>query len=160
MLFRSNDLGGTLSRHIASGEVVSIGTMRYQPYQQRRRHHRPWFRRDLKTCRAMLTQSDRSGCAHSSEIDAARCATAVIAEQLLAGCPGLDIVATSREPLGIPGEQIGRRDHFVDLGGTSLSALQLLIALDRAMSFKELSAHPILADQAMLIDHRVESATR
>ena len=54
--------------------------------------------------------------------------------------------------LGIPKEQIGRRDHFFDLGGTSLSALQLLIALDRAMSFQELAAHPILADQAMLIE--------
>ena len=53
--------------------------------------------------------------------------------------------------LGIPKEQIGRRDHFFDLGGTSLSALQLLIALDRAMSFQELAAHPILADQAILI---------
>ena len=56
--------------------------------------------------------------------------------------------------LGIPEEQIGRRDRFFDLGGTSLSALQLLIALDRALSFKELVAHPSLADQAMLIESR------
>ena len=56
--------------------------------------------------------------------------------------------------LGIPQEQIGRRDRFFDLGGTSLSALQLLIALDRALSFKELVAHPSLADQAMLIESR------
>src|SRR6266568_4174161 len=43
--------------------------------------------------------------------------------------------------LGIPKEQIDRRAHFFELGGTSLSALQLLIALDRTMSFKELAAH-------------------
>jgi len=62
--------------------------------------------------------------------------------------------------LGIPEEQIGRRDRFFDLGGTSLSALQLLIALDRALSFKQLVAHPSLADQAMLIDGRLAPAVR
>ena len=56
--------------------------------------------------------------------------------------------------LGIPKEQIDRRAHFFELGGTSLSALQLLIALDRTMSFKELAAHPILADQATLVHGR------
>jgi amino acid adenylation domain-containing protein len=58
------------------------------------------------------------------------------------------------EVLGIPTDQIGRRDNFFDLGGTSLSALRLAIALDRAVSFKDLAAHPILADQAALIDRR------
>jgi amino acid adenylation domain-containing protein len=53
--------------------------------------------------------------------------------------------------LGIPKDQIGRRDHFFDLGGTSLSILQLAIALDRAVSFKDLFGHPVLADQAELI---------
>ena len=56
--------------------------------------------------------------------------------------------------LGIPREQIDRRAHFFELGGTSLSALQLLIALDRTLSFKELAAHPILADQATLVHGR------
>lgn len=58
--------------------------------------------------------------------------------------------------LGIPEEQIGRRGHFFDLGGTSLSALKLLITLDRAVSLKDLFAQPILADQAELIDRRLE----
>src|SRR6266581_2621631 len=43
------------------------------------------------------------------------------------------------EVLGIPRDQIGRRDHFFDLGGTSLSVLKLAIALDRAVSFKDLT---------------------
>ena len=60
------------------------------------------------------------------------------------------------EVLGIPEEQIGRRDHFFDLGGTSLSGLKLAIALNRAVSFKDLAAHPILADQAALIDERIK----
>jgi amino acid adenylation domain-containing protein len=66
------------------------------------------------------------------------------------------LAAAWAEVLGIPKEQIGRRDHFFDLGGTSLSALKLAIALDRAVSFKDLIAQPILADQADLIDRRLE----
>jgi len=62
------------------------------------------------------------------------------------------LAAAWAEVLGIPKEQIGRRDHFFDLGGTSLSALKLAIALDRAVSFKDLTDHPILADLAALID--------
>jgi acyl-coenzyme A synthetase/AMP-(fatty) acid ligase len=53
--------------------------------------------------------------------------------------------------LGLPRDQVGRRDNFFDLGGTSLSVLKLAIALGRAVSFKDLAAHPVLADQAMLI---------
>ena len=70
------------------------------------------------------------------------------------------LAAAWAEVLGIPKDQIGRRDRFFDLGGTSLSALRLLIALDRALSFKELVAHPSLADQAMLIDGRLAPAVR
>jgi len=54
--------------------------------------------------------------------------------------------------LGIPLQQIGRHDHFFDLGGTSLSALRLAIALGRALSFKDLAGHPVLADQASVLD--------
>jgi aryl carrier-like protein len=56
--------------------------------------------------------------------------------------------------LGIPKDQIGRRDQFFDLGGTSLSALKLLIAVDRAVSFKDLADHPTLADLATLVEDR------
>jgi amino acid adenylation domain-containing protein len=54
--------------------------------------------------------------------------------------------------LGIPGDQIGRRDHFFDRGGTSLSAVKLAITLDRAVSLKDVTRHPILADLAGLLD--------
>jgi surfactin synthase thioesterase subunit len=56
--------------------------------------------------------------------------------------------------LGIPQDQIGRRDHFFDRGGTSLSAVKLAIALDRAVSLADLTRHPILADLAGLVDGR------
>jgi len=70
------------------------------------------------------------------------------------------LAAAWADVLDIPKEQIGRQDHFFDLGGTSLSALRLVIALDRVVSFKDLTAHPMLAEQAALIDHRVERGVR
>ncbi|HEV2495029.1 MAG TPA: amino acid adenylation domain-containing protein [Terriglobia bacterium] len=69
------------------------------------------------------------------------------------------LAAAWAEVLGIPQNQIGRRDHFFDLGGTSLSAVRLAIALDRVLAFKDLTAHPILADQAALIDRRGRGAS-
>ncbi len=64
------------------------------------------------------------------------------------------LAAAWAEVLGIPKDQIGRRDHFFELGGTSLSALKLAITLERAVSFKDLINHPILADLATLVDDR------
>jgi amino acid adenylation domain-containing protein len=64
------------------------------------------------------------------------------------------VAAAWAKVLGIPTDQIGRRDQFFALGGTSLSALKLVIALDRAVSFKDLADHPILADLATLVDDR------
>jgi amino acid adenylation domain-containing protein len=58
--------------------------------------------------------------------------------------------------LSIPKEQIGRQDHFFEMGGTSLSALKLAIALERALTIKDLIAHPVLADQAELIGRRLQ----
>ena len=58
--------------------------------------------------------------------------------------------------LSIPKQQIGRQDSFFDLGGTSLTALKLAIALGRALSIKDLFAQPVLAAQAKLMDHRLE----
>ena len=54
--------------------------------------------------------------------------------------------------LGIPPDQIGRRDNFFDRGGTSLSAVKLAITLDRAVSLPELIRHPVLADLAELVE--------
>jgi hypothetical protein len=50
--------------------------------------------------------------------------------------------------------QISRRDHFFDRGGTSLSAVKLAIALERAVSLSDLARHPVLADLAELVDER------
>jgi amino acid adenylation domain-containing protein len=58
--------------------------------------------------------------------------------------------------LDIPQDRIGRRDHFFDRGGTSLSAVKLAIALERAVSLKDVTRHPILADLAALVDGRCD----
>jgi hypothetical protein len=58
--------------------------------------------------------------------------------------------------LSVPQEQIGRQDHFFDRGGTSLSAVKLAVTLDRAFSLKDITAHPVLADLAALVDGRSE----
>jgi amino acid adenylation domain-containing protein len=70
------------------------------------------------------------------------------------------LAAAWAQVLGVPKDQIGRRDHFFDLGGTSLSALRLAIALDRALSFKDIATHPILAEQATLLTTRVGRGAR
>ena len=56
--------------------------------------------------------------------------------------------------LGIPQDQIGRKDHFFDRGGTSLSAVKLAVNLDRVFSLKDLTGYPVLADLAALVDGR------
>ena len=66
------------------------------------------------------------------------------------------LAAAWAKVLGIPQDQIGRRDHFFDRGGTSLSAVKLAITLDRAVSLKDVTRHPVLADLAGLVDGRSE----
>jgi len=92
-------------------------------------------------------------------------ALTALAEELDVADQGHELPSTATEHwlaaawaqvLGIPKGQIGRRDHFFDLGGTSLSALKLAITLDRAVSFRDLIGQPILADQAELIERRLE----
>jgi surfactin synthase thioesterase subunit len=66
------------------------------------------------------------------------------------------VAAAWSEVLGIPQDQIGREDHFFDRGGTSLTAVKLVIALDREVSLKDVTRLPVLADQARLIDGEPE----
>lgn len=60
--------------------------------------------------------------------------------------------------LAIPEDRIDRRDHFFDRGGTSLTAVRLAIALDRAVSLKDLISHPVLTDLATELDARSAAA--
>ncbi|MBT2454427.1 amino acid adenylation domain-containing protein [Streptomyces sp. ISL-86] len=58
------------------------------------------------------------------------------------------------EVLGVPLERIGRHDSFFALGASSLAAVRVIVRLDRALSLKELVAHPVLADLAGVLDDR------
>ncbi|MFI6320161.1 amino acid adenylation domain-containing protein [Nonomuraea sp. NPDC050556] len=86
---------------------------------------------------------------------------AVLAASL--GADGQDAV----EPPSTPTEQAvaaawaevlgvtpGRTSHFFDSGGTSLSAVQLVVKLRRAVSLKELNRYPVLTELATFIDRK------
>ena len=63
------------------------------------------------------------------------------------------LAAKWADVLGIAKDRIGRGDRFFDLGGTSLTAVKLAVALDRVVPLKDLIEHPTLAEMARLIDH-------
>ncbi|MGW3117185.1 non-ribosomal peptide synthetase [Streptomyces sp. NPDC001107] len=82
-----------------------------------------------------------------------------LAEELDADDSGAPVTPAERrlaaawaEVLGIPADRIGRLDHFFDRGGTSLSAVKLAVALDRAISLKDVTRCPVLADLAAQLD--------
>jgi amino acid adenylation domain-containing protein len=56
------------------------------------------------------------------------------------------------EVIGIPAGTVGRKDSFFDLGGTSLSAIHLLMRLDHQLSLADVMTRQVLADQASLLD--------
>ncbi|MGW1894344.1 non-ribosomal peptide synthetase [Streptomyces sp. NPDC002004] len=97
---------------------------------------------DKKTLTALATELDGAG------QEPARDAPGTPTEQRLA--------AAWATVLGIEADRIGRHDHFFDRGGTSLSAVKLAIALDRAVSLKDITRHPVLADLAAMVDGRSE----
>ena len=57
--------------------------------------------------------------------------------------------------LHVPLDQIGRSTRFAELGGTSLTAIRLVLALDRVVTVGELAATPTVRDVAALVDRRV-----
>jgi amino acid adenylation domain-containing protein len=64
------------------------------------------------------------------------------------------LAAAYASVLGIAEDQVGRRDHFFDKGGSSLSAVKLAIVMNRTISLKDVIGHPVLADLAALVDGR------
>ncbi|MDY7094051.1 MAG: amino acid adenylation domain-containing protein, partial [Acidobacteriota bacterium] len=76
--------------------------------------------------------------------------------------PGTEarLAAIWEEVLEVPG--VGRRDHFLALGGHSLNATRVLARvrsrLGVAMSFSDLMAHPELSQQAARIDELGQAA--
>jgi amino acid adenylation domain-containing protein len=64
------------------------------------------------------------------------------------------VAAAWAKVLGSPEGRIGREDDFFELGGTSLSAVKLAIALGGAVPLKALVRHPVLAAMATLVDRK------
>ncbi|SFS90686.1 non-ribosomal peptide synthetase [Saccharopolyspora flava] len=56
--------------------------------------------------------------------------------------------------LHVPVERIGRESRFAELGGTSLSAIRLSMALDRVVSVADLKDTPTVAEVAALVDSK------
>ncbi|MFB9907867.1 non-ribosomal peptide synthetase [Allokutzneria oryzae] len=71
----------------------------------------------------------------------------------------LRIAAAWAEVLGAVPEKVGRDSHFFTSGGTSLSAVRLVVKLERAISLKELTRTPVLADLAAFIDGKRQEHT-
>ncbi|MFF3175652.1 amino acid adenylation domain-containing protein [Streptomyces sp. NPDC057900] len=64
------------------------------------------------------------------------------------------LAAAWAQALGVPPDGVGLRDNFFDRGGTSLSAVGVVISLDREVSLKDLVRNPVLTDLAALVDER------
>ncbi|MFE2070835.1 amino acid adenylation domain-containing protein [Streptomyces sp. NPDC059467] len=61
------------------------------------------------------------------------------------------------EVLGMAAGRVGRHDDFFDLGGTSLSAIHLLMRLDHRLSLADMLGHAVLKDQARLLDEAADA---
>lgn len=64
------------------------------------------------------------------------------------------LAAAWAQVLGVGEATIGRQDHFFDLGGSSLTAVKLAITMKRAVTLKDVTRHPVLADLAGVLDGR------
>jgi amino acid adenylation domain-containing protein len=69
------------------------------------------------------------------------------------------IAALWSELLKVPVERIGRHTVFAELGGTSLSAIRLSIALGRRVTVGDLADAPTIADVAVLVDGKAAGRT-
>ncbi|MGC9442756.1 non-ribosomal peptide synthetase [Streptomyces sp. WG5] len=62
------------------------------------------------------------------------------------------LAAAWAEVLKLPVERIGRADGFFDLGGTSLSAVRLVVRTERAFTLRDVTRYPTLAALAAFVD--------
>jgi len=63
-----------------------------------------------------------------------------------------EVAAAWAEVLDVTPGEVGRASHFFDSGGTSLSAVRLVVKLGRAVSLRELARYPVLAELAAFIE--------
>jgi hypothetical protein len=84
-----------------------------------------------------------------------------LADELAAGLHAFEPPASENEQvlatlwaevLGMAAGRVSRHDDFFDLGGTSLSAIHLLMRLNHRLAFTDMLATPVLKDQARLLE--------
>ncbi|MGW0330946.1 non-ribosomal peptide synthetase [Streptomyces sp. NPDC003011] len=68
------------------------------------------------------------------------------------------LAAAWAEILKVPAERVGRADDFFALGGTSLSAVQLVVRTGRAFTLRDMARHPTLAALAAFVDDPAATA--
>ena len=62
------------------------------------------------------------------------------------------VAETWAKVLEVDVKTVSRQDNFFDQGGTSLSAVKLVIGLGRKVTIKDIATHPTLTDLAALLD--------
>ncbi len=63
-----------------------------------------------------------------------------------------EVAAAWAKVLEVDAKTVNRRDHFFDQGGTSLSAVKLVVGLERKVTVQDVKKYPVLADLATLLD--------
>ena len=79
-------------------------------------------------------------------------ASAAVAQRLLAECPGLRLLVTSREPLGVPGEVVWRVPSLTVPSSSDSMSIETLTTFDSVRLFIE-RAHSVRPN--LVIDDRV-----
>jgi amino acid adenylation domain-containing protein len=106
---------------------------------------------------------DRLPLTSNGKIDTKVLTASVVGPDVAEDADGVDPPCTPTEQwlaaawsgvLGVAYDDVGRHDHFFDRGGTSLSAVKLAVALDKAVSLLDITRAPVLADLAALVDER------
>ncbi len=62
------------------------------------------------------------------------------------------VALTWAKVLKVDAKTVNKHDNFFDQGGTSLSAVKLVVGLERKVSIKDVMKNPVLADLAALLD--------
>lgn len=110
---------------------------------------------------AQLHWQERLPLTGNGKIDRSRLTALAMATPAVTGSTVAPASVTERrlaehwaQILRLPVGEIGREDHFIRRGGSSLSAVRLAVALGRVLTLKEVLANPVLADMAALLDRK------
>ncbi|NGN63400.1 acyl carrier protein [Streptomyces sp. A7024] len=56
--------------------------------------------------------------------------------------------------LGVPEDRIRRTDNFFEIGGKSMDAARLVVALEHRLALHEVACNAVLSSMAALLDER------